>query len=186
MLTINDLKPGVIITWRNQPYEVIFAEHSKLGRGGAILRTKLKNLVNSAIIEQVFKGADKVEEANVVSKPAQYLYQDQDNLVFMENASFEQISLSKKFLGEKIKFLKDGAIVDLIYINNQPVSIRLPIKVDLKVTYTEPGFKCNTQSATTKPATLETGAQIQVPLFINNGDLIRVDSRTGSYVERIN
>ncbi len=185
MLSISDLKVGRIINWRNQPCEVIFAEHSKLGRGGAILRTKLKNLLTGTIVEQVFKGADKVEEADVTTRPAQYLYHDQDNLVFMENSTYEQISLPQKLLGEKSRYLQDEATVELIYINHQPVDIRLPIKVDLKITYTEPGYKGDTASATLKPATLETGAQIQVPLFIKQGDLIRIDTRNGNYVERV-
>lgn len=190
MLTITDLKVGTIINWNSAPHEVVFAQHSKLGRGGAIMRTKLRNLVNGATVENTFKGNDRLEAADLSYKEAQYLYKNDTppagELVFMDNTTFEQVELPSSLLGDKINFLKEGSDVDLVIINGKPSAIRIPIKVDLQVTYTEPGFKGDTQSAALKPAILETGAQIQVPLFIKTGDLIRVDTRTGTYVERVN
>lgn len=185
MLNISDIKVGTILEFRGAPHEAIFVEHSKQGRGGAILRTKLKNLENGAIIENTFKGADKVDSANLTYKKAQFLYKESDKLIFMDNETFEQAPISKTTIGAPADFLKEETLVDLIVINGKVVNVRVPIKIDLKVTYTEPGYKGNTQSTAFKPATLETGAQIQVPLFIDNGEVIRVDTRTGSYVERV-
>ena len=184
MLTINDLKIGTKITYNNEPYMVIFAQHSKLGRGGAILRTKLRNLINGTIIEKTFAGAEKLEEAELETKKAQYLYNDTINYHFMDSANFEQFGLSKNQLQEAIKFLKEGSKIDIIYFQEKPINVGLPIKITFEVTYTEPGFKGNTASAVTKPATLETGAQVQVPLFIKPGDKIVIDTRSGEYVER--
>ena len=185
MLNISDIKVGTIMQFRGSPHEAIFVEHSKQGRGGAILRTKLRNLENGAIIENTFKGADRVDEANLTYKKAQFLYSEGDKLVFMDNNTFEQSELSKATVGTSANYLKEETSVDLVVINGNVVNARLPIKVDLKVTYTEPGYKGNTQSTAFKPATLETGAEIQVPLFIDNGEMIRVDTRTGTYVERV-
>ena len=185
MLNISDIKVGTIMQFRGAPYEAIFVEHSKQGRGGAILRTKLRNLENGAIIENTFKGADKVDEANLSYKKAQYLYKEDDKYFFMDNTTFEQTEMTREIIGDPANFLKEEMAVELVVINGKVMNVRIPIKVDLKVTYTEPGYKGNTQSTAFKPATLETGAQIQVPLFIDNEEMIRVDSRTGTYVERV-
>lgn len=185
MLNISDIKVGTILQFRGAPYEAIYVEHSKQGRGGAILRTKLKNLENGAIIENTFKGADKVDEANLTYRKAQFLYCEGNKMIFMDNETFEQSELSKEIVGNPANFLKEETFVDLVILNGKVVNARIPIKVDLQVTYTEPGYKGNTQSTAFKPATLETGVNIQVPLFIDNGAMIRVDSRTGSYVERV-
>ncbi|MDO8513797.1 MAG: elongation factor P [bacterium] len=185
MLNLANIKVGTIIEFRGSPHEAIFVEHSKQGRGGAILRTKLRNLENGATVENTFKGADKVEEANLSYKKAQFLYKDSDKLFFMDNKTFDQIELPKSAIGSQAEFLREETAVDLVIINGKVATARIPIKIDLKVTYTEPGYKGNTQSAAFKPATLETGAQIQVPLFISNGELVRVDTRTGTYVERV-
>lgn len=163
---------------------VVASQHSKLGRGGGIMRTKLKNLISGTIIEKTFAGAEKLEEAELETKKAQYLYADESGYNFMDSATFEQFSLSKSQLGETARFLKEGGEVGIIYFDDQPINVNLPIKMTFEITYTEPGFRGNTTSNVLKPATLETGAQVNVPIFIKNGDKIVLDTRTGEYVER--
>lgn len=184
MLTINDLKVGTKITYNDEPYVVIFAQHSKQGRAGGIMRTKIKSLISGAISEKTFAGAEKLQSAELETKKAQYLYNDSINFNFMDSTTFEQFSLAKNQLGDTARFLKEGGEVDILYFDNRPINIQLPIKIALQVTYTEPGFKGNTASTVTKPATIETGAQVNVPLFIKVGDKIVLDTRTGEYVER--
>lgn len=184
MLNINDLKIGTKIIFNQEPHQVIYTEHSKLGRGGGILRTKIKNLTSGAVVDKTFAGAEKIQEAELESKKAQYLYKDAENFYFMDTENFEQFSISTTRIGKMANFLKEGGEVDILYFNNEPINIQLPFKIALEVTYTEPGFKGNTASTVLKPATLETGAQINVPLFIKDGDEIIVDTRTGAYVER--
>ena len=184
MLTINDLKIGTKVNFNGQPMVVVFAQHSKLGRGGGIMRTKLRNLINGTIIEKTFAGAEKLEEADLETKKAQYLYHNESGYYFMDSNSFEQFSLVKNQLGKTADLLKEGADVDMIYFDNKPINVNLPIKITLEITYTEPGFRGNTASTVTKPATLETGTQVNVPIFIKEGDKIVLDTRTGEYVER--
>lgn len=184
MLSINDLKIGTKILYNNAPHQVIYTEHSKLGRGGGILRTKIKNLISGTVIDKTFAGAEKVEQAELETKKAQYLYKDETNFYFMDPVSFEQFNLNTGQIGKLKDFLREGEEIDILYFDGQPINIQLPIKISLGVTYTEPGFKGNSASTITKPATLETGAQINVPLFIKQGDKIIIDTRTGQYVER--
>jgi elongation factor P len=184
-LTINDLHPGVAILWNKQPHIVIWREHAMMGRGGGFVRTRLKNLINGATVENTFKGNDKVEEADLTRSQAQFLYFEGQNPVIMDTTSFEQHTIPRDQVGVSAGFLKEGMNVDILWFEGRPMTVSLPIKVELKVTYTEPGFKGNTAGNTTKPATLETGAEIQVPLFIEADDLIRVDTRDGSYIERV-
>lgn len=184
MLTINDLKIGAKIIFNSAPYQVIYTEHSKQGRAGGILRTKIKNLIDGSTIDKTFAGAEKLEPAELDTRKAQFLYSDNEAYFFMDSDSFEQFELEKKQLGDTTKYLKDGTDVDILYYDNKPINISLPIKIKFKVTYTEPGFKGNTTSTVLKPATLETGAEIMVPLFIKENDNIVIDTRTGQYVER--
>ena len=184
MLTINDLKIGTKITYNDAPYVVIFSQHSKLGRGGGIMRTRLRHLIDGTIIEKTFAGAEKLEEAELETKKAQYLYKDDTGYHFMDSGTFEQFSLAKNQLGKTADFLKESGEVDILYFDDKPINLNLPIKIVLEVTYTEPGFRGNTTSNVLKPATLETGAQINVPIFIKIGDKIVLDTRTGEYVER--
>jgi elongation factor P len=184
MLNISDLKIGTKIIYNNAPCEIIYTEHSKLGRGGSILRTKIKNLIDGSTVEKTFAGAEKVDEAELQMKKAQYLYSDEEKCYFMDGTDFEQFEILKKQIGAKIKFLKEGENIDILYFDDAPINIQLPIKIKFKITYTEPGFKGNTTSTALKPATIETGAQINVPLFIKENDEIIIDTRTGQYVER--
>jgi elongation factor P len=184
MLSINDLKLNSKIIYNNQPYQVIFVEHSKLGRGGGILRTKLKNLISGTIVEKTFAGAEKIEQADLETKRAEFLFHDNEHYYFQDLDDSEEIAVNKNQVGKISQFLVKGANVNILFFDDRPINLELPIKVKLKVTYTEPGFRGNTASSVLKPATLETGAEIKVPLFIKVGDKIIVDTRTGEYVER--
>jgi len=184
MLTINDLKIGTKVLFNNEPHVVIFSQHSKQGRAGAVLRSKLKNLLNGATVEHTFAGAEKVEEADLETKKAQFLYGDDNIYHFMDPVTFEQFEIAKDQLEDVAKFLKDGENVDILYYDNKAINIQMPIKMTFKITYTEPGFKGNTATNVLKPATIETGAEVRVPIFIKEGDSIVIDTRTGEYVER--
>lgn len=184
MLGITDLKTGVTIELEGDPYVVLTYQHSKMGRGGAVLRTKLRNLKTGAVVDITFKGSDKFEEANLERKPCSFLYSDGSEYTFMDSSSFEQYVLSKDIVGDKARFLKEGAELQIMFFEDQPVSIDLPIKMELTVTHTEPGVRGDTAQGGTKPATLETGATITVPLFVKIGDVLRVNTVEGTYVER--
>jgi len=184
MLSLNEVKTGKNILFNDKPYEVIWSEHSKVGRGGAILRSKIKDLTNGAIIDKTFKGNEKLEELSLERKKYQYLYSETNNFYFMDPLSFEQITLDSKHVGEKSNFLTEGLEVEILFYENNPLSISLPIKMTFEITYTEPGFKGNSKNAITKPAKISTGATLKVPIFVKTGDKIVIDTRTGSYVER--
>lgn len=184
MLNINDLKPGVKAIFNDQPHVVVSAEHSKSGRSGAVLRAKIKNLITGAQFEHTFAGAEKLEEAEITNKKAQFLYRDSDLFYFMDPVSFEQFELTKAQIDKDAGFLKDGEEVEIMYFEGTAISIQLPIKMKFKITYTEPGFKGNTATNVLKPATIETGAEVKVPIFIKEGDEIIIDTRSGEYVER--
>ena len=185
MLNISDLQVGTFLTYNGQPHLVVWREHSKLGRSGAILRTKLKNLVSGAIFENTFKGNDKVEDADIARTQAQFTYKDSEGYHFMDNKTYEQFTISGEQIGVAGGFLKEGVNVDILTWNSRAINVNPPIKVDLKVTETEPGTRGNTaQGSVTKPAILETGAKTLVPIFIKVGDLIKVNTETGEYVER--
>lgn len=186
MLTINDLKIGSVITLDNEPFAVQSSQHVQMGRGGAILRTKLKNLVSRNVLEKTFKAGDKIEEAELVRTRANFLYREEKIFHFMDNESFEQFSLSQEQIGEISHYVKEGSEVEVLNFQNKPVSINLPPKVDLKVTSAPPGTRGNTaQGSVTKPVILETGFQVQVPLFVKAGDTVKINTQTGEYVERI-
>lgn len=185
MLSITELKTGTAIDWRGEPYVVIAYEHGKLGRGGAFVRAKLRNILTGNILEETFKGAIQVPEANIEKRKASFLYHDQDNLVFMDSENFEQFEIPQKSLGSVSGFIKEGAEVMAMLFKGKVISVELPIKVELKVVESPPGVKGDTASGATKTAKLETGATINVPLFVNEGDLIRVNTQEGTYVERV-
>lgn len=186
MYSINDIKNGLIITLNNEPYRVLEASHLKLGRGGAILQTKLKNLIDGTILNKNFKGAEKIQEAEIEEKECQFIYEDKNKFFFMDNQTFEQFFLLEAQITDVKKFLKEGANYLIIFYQNKPVDIKLPIKMDFKVTKTEPAVKGDTVSKATKKAIIETGFVVSVPLFIREGDIIKVDTRDGKYLERVN
>jgi len=185
MLSLNEIKTGTIIKFNDKPYEVQWVEHTKLGRGGAILRTKIKDLISGSIIEKTFKGNEKIEDAYLERKKHQYLYSEGNNFYFMNPENFEQITIEKANIGENSRYLKEGIKAEILFYENMPITINLPIKMNFKVTYTEPGLRGDTKSSTSlKPAKIDTGAEINVPLFIKTDDMITIDTRTGKYVER--
>jgi len=184
MLGITDLKTGTAIVYENAPHVVLKYEHSKMGRGGAVMRTKLRNLITGSQFDITFKGSDKFDEANLQKRACSFLYADGSEFAFMDSTSFEQFNLSKEDLGDKINFLKEGAEVSILFYDEKPVSVELPIKMEFEITHTEPGVKGDTATGGSKPATIETGATITVPLFVKTGDVIRVNTVEGTYVER--
>jgi len=185
MLSLNQIKLGKILEISSEPYLVIKAEHHKMGRGGAVLKTKLKNLINGSVLEKTFQGNDKADEASVSKKKANFLYKDENEAYLMDNESFEQFNLPLDQLGDKQVFLKDDLTVDVMYFNDNPVSLELPVKIEFKVTVSPPGVKGNSAGNVTKQIELEGGATINAPMFINEGDIIRVNTDTGEYVERV-
>ena len=184
MLNFNEIKPGKVLEINNEPFLIIKADHHKMGRGGAVLKVKMKNLINESVLEKTYQGNEKAEEAHTETKKANFMYKDQSEAYFMDNKSFEQFSLSLENIGEKIGFLKEGIDVDVLYFNENPVSITLPIKMDFKVISSPPGVKGNSSGNVTKQVEIETGAMITAPLFINEGDIIKINTETGEYVER--
>lgn len=185
MYTTAEFKKGLKIELEGKPYLIVDFQHVKPGKGGAFVRTKLKNMINGRVVEQTFRSGEKVGRPDVEEKEVQYLYREGDNLVFMDNTNYEQVYLSKDQIGEQAQFLQENINIKLLYFNKEPIGVELPNFVELKVTSTEPGFKGDTATGGNKPAILETGAVIQVPLFIAEGDRIRVDTRNGSYMERV-
>lgn len=186
MLTMNDIKNGSIIAIDNQPYVILSSQHVQMGRGGAIVRTKMKNMISGQVMEKTYKSGDKINEADLAYQTASFLYQDEDKFYFMDSVSYDQFFLNAANIGEAKKFLKEGQTVKTMLFDERPVSIELPKKIELKVIQTETGTRGDTaQGSVTKPATLETGYKINLPLFVNQGDVIRVNTETGQYVERV-
>lgn len=186
MLGISDIKSGKNILWEGQPYVVLTHEHSKTGRAGAVLRTKLKNLLNGSVLDKTFQGADKVEEADMSKSKAQYLYPEGDNFVFMDMETYDQFSLSREVLGNAPQYLLEGTEVTVLNFNSTPVNIEVPIKVTLTVVEAPPGIKGDTAGTGGKVVTLETGLKISAPLFVNEGDKVIVNTEKGEYVSRAN
>lgn len=183
-LSINEIKSGVTILVEDQVYLVIETQHVKPGKGAAFVRAKLRNLKNSAVQEKTFRGDEKIEEAFVEERKLQYLYAAGDMCHFMDQENFEEIAISADDIGEKKKFLKDNLEVSGYFYKGQTLNVNLPNFIEFKIAHTEPGIKGDTAKSGTKPAEIETGATVQVPLFIDSGDSIKVDTRTGAYVER--
>lgn len=184
MLSIAQLKPGVTIKIDDAPYIVLSAIFSKQARGGGTNNTKLKNILTGSNIQRTFQGSDQLEEAEITYSRAQYLYSTGDEYHFMDSSSFEQFSFTKDDLGDLVYYLVDGNDVDIQNYENRPIGVRVAPKVNLKVAQTDPGVKGDTASGGRKAATLETGLVVQVPLFVNEGDLLRINTDTGEYVER--
>jgi elongation factor P len=183
-LEINQLKTGVTIDLDNQAFMVIGVDHVKPGKGAAFARTKLKNLKLGTVIERTFRSDDKIQEAFIEARELQYSYNSGDVYHFLDQETFEDFSIEKEKLGDAAKFLKDNLVASVFFYNKEIVNIALPNSVNYKIIHTEPGFKGDTTKSSGKPATIETGAIIQVPLFVNIGDVIKIDTRTGEYLGR--
>jgi elongation factor P len=184
MLSITDLKTGTTIDMDGDPVVVLDYQHSKMGRGGAVLRTKLRNLKTGATFDITFKSSDKFDEAPLERRSCQYLYQEGVGYVFMDNTSFEQFELGSDVVGDKSRYLVEGSEFQIIFYEDKPVSVVFPIKMEFTVDHTEPGVKGDTAQGGSKPATLNSGAIITVPLFVKIGDRIKVNTDEGTYVER--
>ena len=184
MASTADIRNGAVILHKNKRMKVIEFQHVKPGKGGAFVRTKLKDIQSGKIIDETFNAGHKLEFIRVEAKSMQFLYVDGENHIFMDNETFEQINVITKSIGNKKNFLTAGALVDLLFDEDEVLDVRLPSHVILEVLNTEPGFKGNTATGANKPATLETGYVLNVPLFIDEGDRLRIDTRTGEYVER--
>ena len=184
--SLNEIKKGTYINYQNEPYIVVNADFLRMQARKPVMQTKLKNLVTGKILEYNFKPGERIEEADIRRKKANYLYKDESNANFMDNDNFEQFFIPLEGIEDKIKFLKDSTDVDVLYFNDKAINIDIPPKVELHVTQTEPGVRGDTaQGSVTKPATLETGITVNVPLFVKTDDLIRVNTETGDYVERV-
>lgn len=184
MISTKDFRNGMAIVVDGQIHLILWFQHHKPGKGGAVMRTKLKNLTTGSIVDRTFRAGTKFEEAHLMKKKMEYLYREGEDFVFMDNETYEQVTLDTSQVGEGIRFLKENTKVDLLTYKGKILGVEVPITVSLKVAHTEPGLKGDRATSGTKPATLETGAIIQVPLFINTGDMVRVDTRTGEYLER--
>jgi elongation factor P len=179
-----DLKKGVLIELDGAPHQVIESSHIAMGRGGAVMRTKLKNLRSGAVFERSFRASDKTPAADVARTTLQYLYSDDTGWHFMHPETYEQVTLGREAMGEIATYLVEGAKVIVMEFDGQPLGIDIGNNVMLKVVGTEPGVKGDTATSSLKPATTETGREVMVPLFINVGDVIKVDTRNGAYLER--
>ncbi len=184
MLTMNDLKIGVVVSHEGDPYQVVQANFVRMQQRKPVMQTKLKNLINGKVIEINYHPGDKIEEADLARRKTNYMYKDDANLYLMDNDSYEQFSMDADVVGDKVKFMKEGEDVDVLYFEGKPVNISLPIKIALKVVEAPPGIKGDTAQGGTKQVTLETGAVVNAPLFIKEGEMIRVNTETGEYVER--
>lgn len=184
MINLSEIKTGKTISLDNDPYLVIFHQHSKIGRAGAVLRTKLRNLKTGAVMEKTFQGSDKIEEAEITKSKAQYLYCEGENYFFMDDVNYEQFSLPKSVLGNLTNYLIDGTELTILNYNNAPINIELPVKMELKVIEAPPAIRGNTADGGTKQVMLETGIQVNTPLFVKAGDIIRINTETGEYTER--
>jgi elongation factor P len=184
-VSTNDLKNGMTLDLDGTLFQVIEFQHVKPGKGGAFVRTKLRNVKSGAVIERTFNAGVKVGLAIVERKPMQYLYADGDDTVFMDLESFDQIHVPAETMGDATKYLAEGAEAQIAMHQGVPIGIDLPASVALTITQTDPGVKGDTRTGALKPATLETGAVVMVPLFVEEGERIKVDTRSGDYVERV-
>ena len=184
MYSTANFRKGLKIELEGKPFIIVDFLHVKPGKGGAFVRTRLKNMETGQVLEKTFRSGEKVDRPDLMERDMQYLYQDAEGYCFMDNNNYEQIFIDDEHLGESKSFLKENVDVKMLFFNNKPIGIDLPIFVELSVAQTEPGLRGDTATGATKPATLETGYVIQVPLFINEGDMVKIDTRTGEYVER--
>lgn len=185
MISTGDLRKGISVELDGQLCTILEWQHIKMGRGGAIVRIKFKNLRTGAIFDRTYDAGDRFPRAYLERRTVQYSYNDGESYHFLDEETYEMIQLSEQQLGDAKNYLLDGIKLEVLYYKDEPISVELPVTVDLTVTYTEPGFKGDTATGGTKPATLETGLVVQVPLFVSTGEKIRVKTDTATYVERV-
>ena len=184
MVSAGDFKNGLTIEYENSVYQLIEFQHVKPGKGAAFVRTKLKNVISGGVVETAFRPTDRFENAIIDRKAMQYLYSDGDMFYFMDNETYEQIALNSDQIGDALKFVKENEECRICSYKGSVFSVEPPLFVELEITDTEPGFKGNTATGASKPAIVETGAQVMVPLFVNTGERIKIDTRTGEYLSR--
>jgi elongation factor P len=185
MADTSDLRNGLIIKFKNDLYTVIEFQHVKPGKGGAFVRTMVKNLRTGKVLDNTFRSGETIEIVRVERRKYQYLFREGDFLVCMDNDTYEQINIPAELFGDGVQYLKESEEVELLFNGSEIINVDIPIFVNLRVIETEPGFRGDTATGANKPAKLETGATINVPLFINVDDVLRVDTRTGGYMERV-
>lgn len=185
MADTSDFRNGLIIRYKNDLFTIVEFQHVKPGKGGAFVRTSLKSLRTGRVLDNTFRSGESVDVVKVERRKYQYLYRDGDFLVCMDNSTYEQINVAKELIGDGVKFLKESSEVEILFDKEIIISVEIPIFINLKVIETEPGFKGDTATGAVKPAVLETGATINVPLFVNLDDILKVDTREGLYVERV-
>jgi elongation factor P len=185
VISTGELKKGVVIELDGEIWQVLEYNHIKMGRGSAQVRIKLRNIRRGQTVERTFQAGEKWPRAYLETRPVQFLYSDGDDYHFMDNESYEQFSLTSEKLGESAQYLTDGMIVDRTSYEGETIDVELPVTVELKVIDTEPGFAGDTTGGARKPATVETGLVVQVPIFVSVGDTIRIDTRTGDYQTRV-
>lgn len=185
MYETSDIRKGLKITMDGYPWEVVDFQFVKPGKGTAFTRVRVKNLQTGQALDRTFKTGEKLEECNLEEHEAQYMYSDGESFFFMNQESFEQIAITAKVLGDAVKFLTENMECTILVYEGNPINVSLPTFLESEIVYTEPGMKGDTATGGSKPAKIATGAEVQVPLFINQGDWIKVDTRDGSYVERV-
>ncbi len=185
MISTSDFKNGMTVLYEGRLYRILYFQHVKPGKGGAFVRTKLKDLTTGAIIDRTFRAGEKMEQAILETRNMQYLYRD-EHYIFMDTKNYEQIRISENFIEEQKEYLIDNMEVAVVFYEGKPISVELPINIKARVVETEPGLKGDTVSSSSKPAKIESGAKVMVPLFINKGDIIKIDTRTGEYITRVN
>ena len=184
MISVNDLRTGLTLELDGEVWSLVEFLHVKPGKGAAFVRTKLKNVRTGAVSERTFRAGERVPRARIETKQMQYLYSGGDEYHFMDTETFEQIGLRAGTLEGAVNYLKENMVIGIQFYEGEPIGVDLPTAVELEVTETEPGFKGDTATGGTKPATLETGLVVQVPLFIEQGDILKIDTRTGEYLSR--
>ena len=185
MISAGDFRNGVTLEIEGNVYQILEFQHVKPGKGAAFVRTKLKNIINGGVVEKTFRPTEKFPQARIDRVEMQYLYSDGDLFHFMNTENYDQIALNKEDIGDSLKFVKENEMVKVCSYNGNVFAVEPPLFVELEITDTEPGFKGDTATGATKPATVETGAVVNVPLFVDQGDKIKIDTRTGEYLSRV-
>lgn len=185
MVSAGDFRNGITVEMEGNVYQIIEFQHVKPGKGAAFVRTKLKNIINGGVVEKSFRPTEKFPQARIDRKDMQYLYSDGDLYNFMDTETYDQIALNADAVGDALKFVKENEMVKICSYNGNVFAIEPPLFVELTITDTEPGFKGDTATGATKPAIVETGAKVMVPLFVENGEVIKIDTRTGEYLSRV-
>lgn len=184
-ISTSDFRKGTKVVIEGDPYEMLIVDFVKPGKGQALYKCKMRNLIKGTLLDRTYKSGDGLEGADVRRNDAQFLYRETGAFVFMDQGSFEQHSISESIVGEQARFLQDNAICELLYWNDTPIGVTLPPSVVMKVNYTEPAVRGNTSGNITKAAQVDNGVEIQVPAFVDTGDMVKINTQTGEYIERV-